>query len=143
MWVPVGVGTVSTVIAIPTWLLLYQAMGTEGFALASTLTMTGYALALLVAWGRDAGWDAVRRIVPSFGRGLIAAAIAAVATVPLVNALGGSEPGGPAVALGIAAIGTVTTLAVFLLVARILKAPELDALQARVRSRRSPEVGRG
>ena len=143
MWVPVGVGTALTLIAIPTWLLLYQAMGVEGFALASTLTMTGYALALLVAWGRDAGWDGVRRIVPSFARGLLAAAIAAVATVPLVNALGGSEPGGPAAALGIAAIGTVTTLAVFLLVARILKAPELDALQARVRSRRSPQVGRG
>jgi len=37
----------------------------------------------------------------------------------------------------------VTTLAVFLLVARILKAPELDALQERVRSRRSPKEGRG
>jgi putative peptidoglycan lipid II flippase len=137
MWVPVIVGTVATAVAIPTWLILYNIMGVEGFALASTLTMTGYALALLLAWGRDAGWDGVRRIAPSFARGLIAAGIAAIASVPLVNAMGGSGTPEPAAALGIAAVGAATTLAVFFVVARILKAPELDALAARIRSRRA------
>ncbi|MEX1093893.1 MAG: lipid II flippase MurJ [Acidimicrobiia bacterium] len=137
MWVPVIVGTASTVVAIPTWLILYNIMGVEGFALASTLTMTGYALALLLAWGGDAGWDGVRRIAISLARGLVAAGVAAMATVPLVNAMGGSGSPETAPALAIAAVGTATTLAVFLLVARLFKAPELEALAARIRSRRA------
>ena len=77
MWRVVLIGTAGTVIAIPVWLGLYSAMGVEGFALASTLVMTAYALALLVAWGLDSGWSQVRAIVPSILRGLVAAGLAA------------------------------------------------------------------
>ncbi|HEX6220443.1 MAG TPA: murein biosynthesis integral membrane protein MurJ, partial [Acidimicrobiia bacterium] len=53
MWTPVLIGTAFSLIAIPVWLVLYDVMGVEGFALASTLVMVGYALGMLVAWGYD------------------------------------------------------------------------------------------
>ena len=133
MWVPVVVGTVATALAIPTWLILYQAMGVNGFALASTLTMTGYALALLVVWGRDAGWGGVRRTVPSFLRGVAAAAAGGLAATPLVDRLGDAWGAGVGPTLGLALIGLLTTMAVFLLVSRLLRSPELDTVLVRVR----------
>ena len=41
MWTPVLIGTVFSLIAIPIWLGLYSSLGVEGFALASTLVITG------------------------------------------------------------------------------------------------------
>ncbi len=133
MWVPVGIGTTATVIAVPMWFVLYDARGVEGFALASTIVMTLYALGMLVAWGTDAGWEGVRRILPSFARGLASAAVAAVAGVPLVNAL--FERNDSVLAsLGIAAVGGVTTIAVFALVAFLLRSPELTTLRQRIQT---------
>lgn len=129
MWVPVGIGTAATVVAIPTWLLLYDRMGVNGFALASTLVMTGYALGLLVAWGTDAGWAGVRRIAPSFLRGLVAAGAAASIGIPVVNAFNPDTNPGFLANAGVAGLGAVTTLAAFLLVAWILRAPELNSVR--------------
>lgn len=130
MWVPVGVGTVATAVAIPTWLILYDRLGVEGFALASTLIMTAYALGLLMAWGTDAGWDGVKRIGPSFARGLFSAGLAALVGIPLINSfdLAGLDL---FAILGVALLGAITTLAAFLLVARLFRAPELDVLRRR------------
>jgi putative peptidoglycan lipid II flippase len=131
MWTVVGIGTVGTLIAIPIWLGLHSAMGVEGFALASTLVMTAYAIALLVAWGIDSGWEAVRQLLPSLLRGAIAAGAAALVAYPLVQALfvvgDLSIVGG----LAAAALGGVTTLAAFLGVSYLLKAPELGELRRR------------
>ncbi len=134
MWVPVGIGTAATLVAIPTWLLLYNLMGVEGFALASTLVMTAYALGLLVAWGTDAGWAGVRRIAPSFVRGLIAAGLAAAIGVPLVDAITSESNQGFLITGGIASLGALATIAAFLLVSWILRAPELSALRNRGRA---------
>ncbi len=131
MWRVVLIGTVGTLIAIPVWLGLYSAMGIEGFALASTLVMTAYALALLVAWGLDSGWSPVRSLVPSILRGLIAAAVAAVVAYPIVSSMFGGENLDLWEAIAAAAVGGLTTIAVFLGVSYLLRAPELRDLMRR------------
>ena len=131
MWVPVVIGTAGTVVAIPLWLGLYSTMGVEGLALASTLVMSAYALALLVAWGTDSGWAPVREILPSLIRGLVAAAVAVLVSLPLVNGLFGSGELGVLQGLGAAAAGGLTAVAAFLAVSYLLRAPELRDLTAR------------
>ncbi len=132
MWIPVGIGTAATVIAIPTWILLHDAMGVTGFALASTLVMIIYALGLLLAWGTDAGWEGVKRIGPSFGRGILSAAIAAVVATPIVNYFD-LEDIGVLATVGVAMLGGATAIAVFLAIAWMLKTPELALLRRRRR----------
>jgi len=130
MWTPVLIGTAFSLIAIPTWLGLYSRLGVEGFALASTLVVTGYALGMLVAWGFDAGWDAVRQLAPSLIRGLVAAGVAVLVSLPLVNTLFADDltfwTG-----LGAAVLGGLTTLAAFLGVALLLRSPELHEIRRR------------
>lgn len=128
MWVPVGIGTAATGVAIPAWILLHDAFGVKGFALASTLVMIFYALGLLVAWGTDAGWDGARRIGPAFGRGVLSAAIAAVVSIPLVDRFD-LENMGVLANLGVALLGAITAIAVFLGIAWLLKTPELALLR--------------
>jgi hypothetical protein len=125
------IGTAGTLVAIPVWFGLYEVMGVRGFALASTLVMTAYALALLVAWGLDAGWAPVRALVPSVLRGLLAAGVAALVAYPLVRVLTDEE--GLSVLEGVAAValGGLTTVAAFLGVAYLLRAPELRDLLRR------------
>ena len=131
MWRVVLIGTVGTLLAIPVWLGLHSTMGVEGFALASTLVMTAYAVALLVAWGLDAGWAAVRALVPSLLRGLVAATLAALIAYPLVRAIFGEEDLTIWVGLAAATVGGLATIAVFLGVAYLLRAPELRDLLRR------------
>ena len=131
MWTPVAIGTLFTLIAIPTWQGLYAAMGIEGFALASTLVITGYALGLLVAWGFDSGWSAVGRLVPSLLRGLVAAGAAVVVARPLVNALVGDGDLAVWRGLGSTLIGGLTTLGVFVGVSLILRAQDLKEVISR------------
>ena len=131
MWRVVLIGTVGTLLAIPVWLGLYSTMGVEGFALASTLVMTAYALALLVDWGLDAGWAALRALVPSLLRGLVAAALAVLLAYPLVRALFDNGDLTIWEGLAAAALGGLTTLAVFLGVSYLLRAPELRDLMRR------------
>ena len=128
MWVPVLIGTAGSILAIPVWLGLYSAMGVEGFALASTLVMTGYALGLMLAWGRDSGWEPVRRLAPSLARGLVSAGAAAAVGWPLVNALSGDGVLTVWAGLGVGLVGGLTALAAFLLVAYLLRSPELARL---------------
>lgn len=131
MWRVVLIGTIGTLIAIPVWLGLYSAMGIEGFALASTLVMTAYAVALLVAWGLDSGWSPVRSLVPSILRGLIAAGVAAVVAYPIVSSIFDGESIDLWEAIAAAAVGGLTTIAVFLGVSYLLRAPELRDLMRR------------
>jgi putative peptidoglycan lipid II flippase len=130
MWTPVAIGTAGAIVAVPLWLGLYDALGIEGFALASTLIMTAYSLGLLVAWGRDSGWAAVRRLAPSFGRGLAAAAAAAAITIPLLDLVfSGSE--GIGQRLAEAVVGGVGALVVFAGASRLMRSPELADIMNR------------
>ena len=131
MWTPVLVGTVFTVVAIPVWLGLYEVMGVEGFALASTLVMVGYATGLLVAWGYDSGWSPVRRMAPAFLRSMVSAAVAAVAGWLVADAMIGNDPITILSALTVAAVSGLTTLAAFLGVSLLLRSPEMDEVLRR------------
>ncbi|HSK07738.1 MAG TPA: lipid II flippase MurJ [Acidimicrobiia bacterium] len=131
MWRVVLIGTAGTLVAIPVWFGLYQVMGVEGFALASTLVMTAYALALLVAWGMEAGWAPVRALVPSLLRGLVAAGVAALVSYPLVSVLFDQDEMSVLEGLAAASLGGLTTVAAFLGVAYLLRAPELRDLLRR------------
>jgi len=125
MWTPVLIGTGFSLAAIPIWLVLYETMGVEGFALASTLVMVGYALGMLVAWGFDSGWAAVRRLAPAFARGMFSAAVAGGLGLLVVNRL---LPDGVIEvwsALWIGLAGGLTTLAAFFAVSALLRAPEM------------------
>lgn len=131
MWTPVLVGTVFTVIAIPTWLGLYQLLGIHGFALASTLIMVAYSLGMLVAWGYDSGWDPVRRLLPAFTRGMLSAVIAAAIGLLVVNAMLGDEPITVLGAVGIGLLAGITTLTAYLGVSALLRSPEMRGILAR------------
>lgn len=131
MWTPVLIGTAFSLAAIPVWLGLYRAMGVEGFALASTLVMVGYALGMLVAWGFDSGWAAVRRLAPAFARGMFSATIAGGLGLLLVNRLLPVGDVGAWAALGIGLAGGLTTLAAFLAISALLRAPEMREVLGR------------
>ena len=131
MWTPVLVGTLFTVVAIPLWLWLYSLMGVEGFALASTLVMSGYAIGMLVAWGYDSGWQAVRSSLPSMMRGALCAVVAALLAGPLIGALFGEGELTLVEGLGAAVVGGVTVLAAFLGMALLLRSPELADIAGR------------
>jgi putative peptidoglycan lipid II flippase len=135
MWTPVVIGTVGAALAVPLWLSLYDSMGIEGFALASTLVMTAYSIGLLLAWGRDSGWDAVRRLAPSFARGLAGAVAAALVAIPVLGLIF-TESSGMWVGLAEISLGTAIALGVFLGVSRLMRSPELaDILDRRQRGR--------
>ncbi|MBW3667548.1 MAG: murein biosynthesis integral membrane protein MurJ [Actinobacteria bacterium] len=141
MWTPVLVGTLFTMVAIPVWLWLYDLMGVEGFALASTLVMSGYAVGMLLAWGYDSGWQAVRSSLPAMGRGAICAGAAALLARPLVEALFDAGELTLLEGIGAATVGGTTVLAAFLGVALLLRAPELADIAGRRASRVSPPDG--
>ncbi len=132
MWTPVLIGTFFTLVAIPVWLWAYDSIGVEGFAAASSAVMTSYATGLIVAWGFDSGWEAVRQLLPSLGRGAIAAGIAVLAAIPLQGAIFGTDADfNVLTGLGSMGIGGLTALGVFLLVSYLLRAPELQDLTGR------------
>lgn len=125
MWTPVLVGTLFTLVAIPVWWGLFELMGVQGFALASTLVMVGYALGLLVAWGYDSGWSPVRRLGPVFVRAMVAAGVAAILGWLVTDAMIGDDPITVLSALGVALVAGLTTLAAFLGISRLLRSPEM------------------
>jgi hypothetical protein len=93
--------------------------------------MSAYALALLIAWGWDSGWAAVREVGISLLRGLVAAAIAVLVSVPVVNAVFGDGALTILGGIGAAALGGLTAMAGFLGVSYVLRAPELKEIMGR------------
>jgi putative peptidoglycan lipid II flippase len=134
MWTPVLVGTLFTLVAIPTWLGLYQVYGIEGYALASTVIMIAYSLGMLVAWGYDSGWGPVRRLLPAFLRAMLSAGVAAGMGLLVVDAVMGDDPMTVLAGLGVGLLGAVTTLAAFLGVSALMRSPEMSEVLARRRA---------
>lgn len=131
MWTPVVIGTGFSIAAVPAWVLLYDLLDVEGYALASTLVITAYALGMLIAWGYDSGWPAVRQLAPSVARGVVAAGVAVLLALPLTNAIFGSQDLSLWGGLGSLVTGGLTALAAFLGVALLLRSPELTDLRRR------------
>ncbi len=128
------IGTIFTALAIPVWWGLYAVYDIDGFALASTLVMTGYAAGMAIAWARDSGWDAVRALLPSLARGLVAAVVAGLAGWPVVSGLLGNGELTVLAGVGSAALGGITVIAAFLGASYFLRSPELSDITRRAKT---------
>jgi putative peptidoglycan lipid II flippase len=80
MWAPVIIGTLATAAAVPIYWGLQQAMGVNGLALASSIAITLYTVALAVVWYRRTGWGEARPVGVTALRNLPLAAVAGLAT---------------------------------------------------------------
>jgi putative peptidoglycan lipid II flippase len=75
MWTPVVAGTLATVAAVPIYWSLNRALGVDGLALASSLSITLYTAALAVVWYRRTGAGELRPVGRTVGLTLPLAAI--------------------------------------------------------------------
>ena len=62
MWAPTVIGTLATLAAVPIYWGLYEAMGVDGLALASTLSILLYTVGLAVVWYGRNGWEPARPV---------------------------------------------------------------------------------
>ena len=79
MWAPTVIGTLATIAAVPIYWGLYEAMGVNGLALASTLSILLYTTGLAVVWYGRNGWGPARAVAITGLRGLPVAAAAGFA----------------------------------------------------------------
>jgi putative peptidoglycan lipid II flippase len=79
MWAPVIVGTLATGAAVPIYWALNRALGVDGLALASSISITLYTVALAVLWYRRNGWATARPVAVTTLRNLPLAAAAGFA----------------------------------------------------------------
>ena len=131
MWTPTLVGTAFSLFAVPMWIVLYDYFGIEGFAMASTFTITLYAIAMVLAWGIDSGWAPIKSMTPSVLRGLAAAVAAAAPALPLTNAMFNAEDPGFWGGMAALAVGAVTVVTAFIGIALLLGSPEISELKTR------------
>jgi putative peptidoglycan lipid II flippase len=115
MWTPVVVGTLATGAAIPIYWSLERAMGVNGLALASSVSITLYTLALGVVWYRRTGWAPARPVAVTSLRNLPLAAAAGAAAWGAARWVMGRFPiQGGLSSLAALALGGVILLAVAL-----------------------------
>ncbi|HKZ20893.1 MAG TPA: murein biosynthesis integral membrane protein MurJ [Acidimicrobiia bacterium] len=120
MWLPVLVGTAATVGAIPLSLSLFEATGVAGLAIASSIVMWLYTIALIVIWaqGRPDRW---RPLAATVGRTLPLMLVAALFIRVVNDAL--ATPDALA-ALVMIAVSLVVLIAVFAVGGRPLRLEE-------------------
>lgn len=108
MWAPVVVGTLSTAAAIPIYWGLYESMGVDGLALASTLSIFVYTVALAGVWYGRTGWEHARPLALSTVRAIPVAAAAGFAAWGaaewVLSLFGEVGFGSSAVAVGVGAV---------------------------------------
>jgi len=87
MWAPVVIGTLSTAAAVPIYWALQHVMKVDGLALASTIAITIYTIALAVVWYRRTGWEHARPIATTALRATPVAAVGALAAWYIAKAI--------------------------------------------------------
>ncbi|MCI0678298.1 MAG: polysaccharide biosynthesis C-terminal domain-containing protein, partial [Actinobacteria bacterium] len=132
MWMPVGIGTVYTLVAVPVWLVFRDRWGVEGMAAASTVVMVVYALTMLYAWRSDTGRSQIGAVARSMTRALVAASVAAVAGRFVVDLMADGGFSTAAAALAVAAGGAVT-IGVYLLATLAMRSQEWAEMRRGVR----------
>jgi len=76
MWTPVVVGTASTILAVPIYILLKELMGIRGIALASTVSIGLYTVALGYIWLNRTGTHVLAGLSQTMGRAILPAVAA-------------------------------------------------------------------
>ena len=132
MWTPVVIGTAGTVVAVGLYWWLSR-FAEPGFAMASTLAMVLYTVALGTAWHSRAGSEGVSAIAGALVRGAVGVAVSAPIAWLAVQWISGDELPGFWGSLGLVAIGAAIVMTVYLAVARLLRSPELHELRKRMR----------
>jgi putative peptidoglycan lipid II flippase len=130
MWLPVGVGTATTVIAIPLYWFGATSIGASGVALASVSVMAIYTVVMAWMWHRD---HPSAETLAAFGRMTLAALPAGVlgwVTVQLIGVTPEGSVGASAVAL---VVGGLITTATYIGILRAARSPELNPVLARWR----------
>jgi len=132
MWTPVIIGTAGTAAAVGVygWLSRYDE---PGFALASTLVMVLYTVALAIAWHVRVGRTGVAGILSSLMRSGIGAAVAAPIAWLVVHWISGDGLPGFWGSLGLVAVGAAVVLVVYAAMAHLVDSPELAELRGRLR----------
>jgi putative peptidoglycan lipid II flippase len=138
MWLPVGWGTLVTVLAIPLHLWLFRAFDLPGLAWASVISISMYATILYVRWRQTDGelapaTSSLWRLVPG-------ALLAAVAGRLVASALSGELALGPSL-LGLVGAALITA-SVYLLICLALRVPEVRAIMGRLPGARPQSSGR-
>lgn len=125
MWLPVGVGTAITVVAIPLYWLGGSRFGAAGIATASVTAMALYTVVIGGWWHRSIP---MRPLTGTVLRTLAAAAVAAVAGWLVLGYLPGDPVESGLAAGGSLLVGAIVVLVSYVGVLRLIGAPELAAL---------------
>lgn len=92
MWAPVMIGTAATIIAFPLYWLLQDRMGVDGLALASSVAITLYTVALAVEWYRRTGWEHLSPVLATAAKALPTVALGGLGAWLLAEGLLGTSP---------------------------------------------------
>lgn len=125
MWLPVGIGTATTVLAVPLYLYGATMWGAPGVATASVTVMVVYTLAVGGWWHHTHSQGGV---VATAARASVAAIPAGGVAWAVAQLMGADAPASPGIAVGSLAAGGVLAAAVYLGVLRLVRAPELSML---------------
>ncbi len=112
MWVPVAVGTVSTLVAIPIYVMFRAEFGLAGVALASVVSIGIYTSALTYLWYSDDGHAGrIQRVVDRAGRAIPPAVVGGIAAFLVARIIMAVVGGWTGSAIAVV-VGTVVYLAV-------------------------------
>lgn len=105
MWTPVIVGTVTTIIAIPTYYAMQATLGAEGVALTSVLSLAAYTATLGTIWYRPRDTrPGLRTVIESAGRAIPLAVPASLVAAAVSWAIATGITGAPTIAAAIAVV---------------------------------------
>lgn len=128
MWLPVGVGTATTVLAVPVYWTAAQAYGAPGVAASSLGVMVVYTAAIAWFWYRDADpgpiGGTLARVIP-------AAAVSGAAAWAIVELMTGGAPSPTPTAVAALVIGGLVATGLYYVLLRLVHAPELTILTRR------------
>lgn len=128
MWLPVGIGTAVTAVAIPLYIWAASGFGALGYAWANVGIMALYSASIALWWHREA---AAGGLLATVARVAVAAGVAGAAGWGLAHLLTESRPSG----LQLAALALVASagiaVAVYYAALRLMGGPELAAVLRR------------
>ncbi|MES2209021.1 MAG: murein biosynthesis integral membrane protein MurJ [Chloroflexota bacterium] len=142
---PVAAAILAVIVNISLGVILVGPMGLPGLALAIALAAWIEAAVLLVMLGRRERAFDVRGLLAALGLSLAAAAMAGAAAAGVVVALGDAVSPGATRPLLVAGMVSATAVGsgLYLMIARVLKMPELEQLIGIARARIGGRMARG